>query len=473
VAAALLQKFQREINRTSDSDRMTRKRGLQKLLDDLPWKSAKEAAALEALFVAHLLVPLVAGVADPVEKCRELSLSLLQACFRVASPSLSSEVVLRVVRSLCERVGEVPFLEPAEELRLQVLELVAAVLQHPAAAAAYPQAADLVLAALAKALTDTFPSAKRAGAELVCKLAERVPRSMQMAFKSLLKPLVGNATHQHSKTRSITVQAVGMGLSCVAAGDYEALLKDPVLPLLARMAGDRSGATRKELAGMCRTLLCHRLRALGRGAIEATLPAPDARATTSSSSSSSGAGDKGVNWMGTGFGVGSDAVSVGADVQLSALLMVLVGDESEEVAAFARACLDDTAAAWAAATPHTAGPRGDDMDMDVDNAELALRAAVDVDDDDSAVAMSIVHGTATTTAADTGSGAVSGGDAVGFARAYLHPIAKVVAEGATEWTTDIRRRNLRGLEALIRLAGPATEAIVPQVRLLCCAVGWR
>ena len=460
MAAALLQKFQREINRTSDSDRMTRKRGLQKLLDDLPWKSAKEAAALEALFVAHLLGPLVAGVADPVEKCRELSLSLLQACFRVASPSLSSEVVLRVVRSLCERVGEVPFLEPAEELRLQVLELVAAVLQHPAAAAAYPQAADLVLAALAKALTDTFPSAKRAGAELVCKLAERVPRSMQMAFKSLLKPLVGNATHQHSKTRSITVQAVGMGLSCVAAGDYEALMKDPVLPLLARMAGDRSGATRKELAGMCRTLLCHRLRALGRGAIEATLPAPDARATTSSSS---GAGDKGVNWMGTGFGVGSDAVSVGADVQLSALLMVLVGDESEEVAAFARACLDDTAAAWAAAAPHTSGPRGDDMD--VDNAELALRAAVD--DDDSAVAMSIVHGTATTTtAADTGSGAVSGGDAVGFARAYLRPIAKVVADGATEWTTDIRRRNLRGLEALIRLAGPATEAIVPQVSLL-------
>ena len=429
------------------------------MLDDLPWKNAKEAAALEALFVAHLLVPLVAGVSDPVEKCRELSLSLLKACFGIASASLSGEVVLRVVRCLCERVGEVPFLEPTEELRLQVLELVALVLAHPASAATTPQIADLALAALAKALTDTFPSAKRAGAELVCKLAERVPRSVQMAFKSLLKPLAGNATHQHSKTRSITVQAIGLGLSCVVAGDYEALMKDPVLPLLARMAGDRSGATRKELAGMCRTLLCHRLSALGRGAIEATLPAPDTTISSgrnSNSSSSSGAGEKAANWMAAGFGAGSglDSPSAGADVQLSALLLVLVGDESEEVAVFARGCLDDAAAVWAAAAPHVPGPPGDDME--VENGELALRNAA-AHDDDSAVAMSIMHG--------TGAAARTGSDARGFVRAYLRPVAKVVAEGATEWTTDVRRRNLRGLEALIRLAGPAVEAIVPQVRV--------
>jgi hypothetical protein len=58
----LLQKFQRDINRMSDSDRNTRKRGLQKLLEELPWNSNKQKKALESLLSTHILVPLIAGV---------------------------------------------------------------------------------------------------------------------------------------------------------------------------------------------------------------------------------------------------------------------------------------------------------------------------------------------------------------------------------------------------------------------------
>lgn len=38
---ALRKTFSRDINRTNDSDRNTRKRGLQKLLEDLPWQRVK------------------------------------------------------------------------------------------------------------------------------------------------------------------------------------------------------------------------------------------------------------------------------------------------------------------------------------------------------------------------------------------------------------------------------------------------
>ena len=166
-ATTLLLKFQRDINRTSDSDRMTRKRGFQKLLDDLPWKSNKQRASLEGLFVAHLLSPLIAGVSDPVEKCRELSLSILKASIGIASTALSHEVIVRIIRCLCDRIGDVPFLETSEELRLQVIELITLILNHPACPKT-ADVADVVLGALIKALTDTFPAAKRAGGELVC-----------------------------------------------------------------------------------------------------------------------------------------------------------------------------------------------------------------------------------------------------------------------------------------------------------------
>ena len=448
---------------------MTRKRGLQKLLDDLPWKSNKQRASLQGLFVAHLLGPLMAGVSDPVEKCRELSLSILKASFGIASTALSHEVIVLIIRCLCERIGEVPFLETSEELRLQVIELITLILNHPA----YPKTSDVddvVLVALIKALTDTFPAAKRAGAELVCKLADNSPHAVRMCFKSLLKPLVGNALHQHSKTRSITVQAIGQGLSCVTEGDYDTLMKETVLPLLSRMSGDRSGATRKELVNMSKTLLCRRLQTHGRKAIEANLSSSSI--PSSSTKPVSGMYDKttdktATHWITTGFSssggssILGDVPTVCADLQLVALMLVLAGDESDEVAAFAQSCLRDTAIGWTTAAIYT--PASDDaMNVEITDGELEMRRA----DDDH------IGGADTATTLTISSGADAGPstsvESV-FVCTYLYPIAKVISEGAGEWTTDTRRRNLRGLEVVIKLAGGAVECIVPQ--LLACLSG--
>ena len=471
--ATLLLKFQRDINRTSDSDRMTRKRGLQKLLDDLPWKSNKQRAALEELFAIHLLNPLIAGVSDPVEKCRELSLSILKASFGIASTALRHEVIVRIVRCLCDRIGEVPFLESSEELRLQVIELIMMILNHPA----YPKTSDVddvVLVALNKALTDTFPAAKRAGAELVCKLADTSPHAVRMCFKTLLKPLVGNALHQHSKTRSITVQAIGQGLSCVTEGDYETLMKETVLPLLTRMAGDRSGATRKELVNMSKTLLCRRLQTHGRKAIEAnlsssSLPSPSNKPTGGVYDKKTTTDKTASNWITTGFSssggttILGDTPTVCADLQLVALMLVLAGDESDEVAAFAQSCLHDTAMGWTTAARYT--PASDDaMNIDITDGEFEMRRADN--DPNGSVDMTIAT---TSSVADTDTLQEHVTQACVesvFVCTYLYPIAKVISEGAGEWTTATRRRNLRGLEVVIKLAGGAVECILPQ--LLAC-----
>ena len=207
----LLQKFQRDINRMSDSDRMTRKRGLQKLLDDLPWKSGKQRVELEKLIAKNILLPLIEGLSDPVEKCRELSISLLASSLTVMrSGLLNSEVMLKMIRSLCDRLNDVPSKEASEELRLQILELLKGIMKHAAFASSFNQnpveVADLLLSTMVKALLDSFPAAKRASADIVCTVSVFCPLSVRMCFKSLLKSLIGNATHQHSKTRSVTLQ---------------------------------------------------------------------------------------------------------------------------------------------------------------------------------------------------------------------------------------------------------------------------
>jgi hypothetical protein len=74
--ASFVQKYQRDLNRIAESDRNTRKRGLQKLLEDLPWESRQESIHLQQLCISSLFRQLFALLGDPVEKCREVSLTM-------------------------------------------------------------------------------------------------------------------------------------------------------------------------------------------------------------------------------------------------------------------------------------------------------------------------------------------------------------------------------------------------------------
>ena len=56
---ALLSKLQRDINRSQDADRNTRRRGLQKLIDDIPWTGnggSGTKKATRTLLVTNVLV---------------------------------------------------------------------------------------------------------------------------------------------------------------------------------------------------------------------------------------------------------------------------------------------------------------------------------------------------------------------------------------------------------------------------------
>ena len=210
-AALLLQKFQRDINRMNDTDRNTRKRGLQKLLDDLPWKSKKERKPLESLLMGYILPLIISGVSDPVEKCRELCFTLLSSSMPILQPlSLNAELLMTIIRGLCNRINEIPFAETSEELRLQILELIKCIMEHPSftlqSSKNKEAVADIILTTMTKALIDTFPAAKRSCAEIISAVSIHSPISVRMCFRSLLKSLIGNATHQHSKTRSATLQ---------------------------------------------------------------------------------------------------------------------------------------------------------------------------------------------------------------------------------------------------------------------------
>jgi dynein assembly factor 5 len=264
--ALLEQKFKRDLNRVADSDRTTRKRGLQKLLEDLPWKvevpSAEHASFVEFLNNS-VLGPVIACIKDPTEKCRELSLQIMKEV--VDKGLLEYEAYFsKLLRALCARINDFPFPEPTEELRLVIVEIMTAVLKSYRKVKGSVNLMDAMLAetvvkSVSKVITDNFPAVKKGGAELLHYIAKFWPESVRMSFSALLKPLTANALHQHNKTRTATLKALGACLSCIQDG-YATAMAETVLPLLGRIAADRSASTRAELTNMCKVVLTHRIK---------------------------------------------------------------------------------------------------------------------------------------------------------------------------------------------------------------------
>jgi hypothetical protein len=196
---------------------------------------------------------------------------------------------------LCNRVNEVPFPEPAEELRLLIAEIIPKLLEKDCDLKVYSQTqqqkqqqqeqsppedtttppappstfqvvaftdnrlVEKVISVLPKLLSDNFPAVKRACADLVVLLAEMHPSLMRFHAKALIKGLEVNALHQHSKTRSMTLTAIGKCLSCLSIESYERIITDSIYNLFHKTLTDRTSTVKLDFIDILSHLVISRL----------------------------------------------------------------------------------------------------------------------------------------------------------------------------------------------------------------------
>jgi hypothetical protein len=463
LTLSLLSKFQRDLHRANDSDRNTRKRGLQKLLEDLPWGKKSQREELKSFVSEHMLKILLVSISDEVEKCRELSLQILKKCLEKCT-NISFDSLHELTVNLCGRISEVPFPEPAEEVRLSVLEVLVMVKNHRTLTGrqAKSKVADdveeeatatsvdgevshnsivvtlpaetrsalseknatideKIVQMLVKSLGDNFPNAKRTGGELLISICNTSPYVVRSYYKQLLKPLLANAGHQHSKTRTITLQAIGKGLSTLGLEDYQTLLKEPILSTILRTVSDRTASVRTELAGVCADILVNRIRACLASETMATLQP--------------------------------------VDFELFVVLFLLHGDPIEEVAAESREHLFRAVRDWQPSLLSTEVdvPINGVKPMDVEDGELTLR-----DNQQSQVQAQVQQkeGGGEDVAAATSTPTVASLVVLSetekitrlcaFVAGNLASVLDIMQDGVQSWTTDSRKRYLHGLECLIR-----------------------
>ena len=196
-------KFQRDLNRIIDTDKNTRRRGLQNLLDSLPWSNNNERQSLTQFIHTYLFDILLSSTSDPVEKCREISIQLIQKVL-LTIPELkqNKSYIDKLMPCLCNRLNDTPFPEPSEELRYELIQIIKPMLIEGLTSTDV----NIIITTLGKCLSDSFPNVKRLSAECITIIAQLYSDNMRMSYKAVLEPLVANGLHQHSKTRIITLK---------------------------------------------------------------------------------------------------------------------------------------------------------------------------------------------------------------------------------------------------------------------------
>eukprot|EP00741_Cyanophora_paradoxa_P002686 tig00000615_g2606.t1 len=225
----------RDLNCLTDNDRNVRRKALERLDEKLITGAKPAPDVLQRLLEQSIARQLVRVLADQVGKCRELGAKLLYDL--VAAVPDPAGAVPHVLPSLFKRIGVVPLPEDIEEVRLQLVEVLAIFIQR--SPSAVPGSLEDIVCILQHRLQDQFPDVRRASCDCVRLLVQHLHDRIGAHASALMKPLMSNFVHQHSKVRSSALEAVG------AVVPTSGVIVDEIIPSIRGLLFDRAGQIRE------------------------------------------------------------------------------------------------------------------------------------------------------------------------------------------------------------------------------------
>lgn len=201
----VLQNINRHVNCLGEENRNTRKRAIEGIKKEIfGRKPCVEGIVLQGV-LSEIVKSLLKLLSDPVEKCRELTVSLLSQ-FLEKIPE-AHEFLPFVIPVITQRLGQPELIEPSEELRLQLVILVQQIVSLVDKKIA-PYLDD-VIKILQHTIVDQYPEVKKESCKCASQIAKCIPEYFHMQSESLIKPLLQSISHQHSRVRVEVIKAIG------------------------------------------------------------------------------------------------------------------------------------------------------------------------------------------------------------------------------------------------------------------------
>lgn len=181
AAAEIVRSLARHLNFLNEDDKSTRKRALESIKKETIEKSLP-SAVLQEVF-ACVLKSLLRCLSDPAERCREVAIHIIGDFIKCVSRPESSLPYL--IPSLTQRLVGKEIVEPAEELRLSMMEVLALTVEVCGRHLA-PYLDDMIKI-FQKTLTDPFPEVIKESCKCLIHFAQSVPGEFWLVRVSRLQ----------------------------------------------------------------------------------------------------------------------------------------------------------------------------------------------------------------------------------------------------------------------------------------------
>eukprot|EP00061_Rhincodon_typus_P003668 g20670.t1 len=169
-AAATCQALSRHINCLSNESKSSRRRALECIRAGTV-EQKQLSSGVQQRLLTSLLRPLLRSLSDPAERCRELA-ALTLADFIRAVPR-PHEALPQLIPVVVQRLGQQEITEPAEELRLTLLQLL--VLTVEVCGRQLASYLEDMVRILQRTIVDPFPEVKKKSCECAAKYAKCTP----------------------------------------------------------------------------------------------------------------------------------------------------------------------------------------------------------------------------------------------------------------------------------------------------------
>ncbi|XP_017311966.1 dynein axonemal assembly factor 5 isoform X2 [Ictalurus punctatus] len=234
AATEIIRSLAPHLNCLNGCEKRTRKRALDDIKKETIEKGLS-STVLQEVF-ACLLKSLLRCLSDPSERCREVSIQIIGDFIRCVSNPESS--LPYIMPSLAQRICGKETVEPAEELRLSMMEVLSLIVEVCGRHLA-PYLDDMIKI-LQKTITDPFPDVIKESCKCTVHFARIVPDHFHMQAECLVKPLMQTISHRHSRVRMAVIEATG---AVVLYGTAKTM--DDVLSHMAQRLFDNSPQVRK------------------------------------------------------------------------------------------------------------------------------------------------------------------------------------------------------------------------------------
>lgn len=235
-----LNKFNQGIK---DESKIQRKNALESIKKQLIefFRNPNATVQFTSESLEHVLNQSLSMLADPMERCREISCDIVQLILE-KNPTWNSDMTGLLIMTIFRRLGSKEVKETSEEIRLQIYNLIHQLILTKSNYQKNTFQIHLqeLVGILVNSFSDNYPEVKKIGCSCSKQLANRLASSnFHMQSESFVKPLIANMVHQHSRVRKEIIECL---CDVILYGNSKSV--SDVVPHLAQRLFDQANMVR-------------------------------------------------------------------------------------------------------------------------------------------------------------------------------------------------------------------------------------